>query len=114
EIKVESAVDMLSLLVQKKEFNSNNESIVLLNNLYLMEKAKLYLFLAPVTRGIEVDIKADSVEKTLTINGISSTMDSDKSEMHIRRVLKKLEGIETIIFPNWDKQYLQKEINYHV
>ncbi|MBM2816603.1 MAG: Response regulator receiver protein [Ignavibacteria bacterium] len=108
EITIDSVVEMLSLLVQRPEYNSNDDSMILLNNFYLMEKAKLYLFLAPVTRGIEVDVAADSAGKTLTIQGIHSVMDSDKSEMHIRSVLKKIEGIDKILFPNSGKNFYDK------
>jgi hypothetical protein len=69
-----------------------------LKNIYLASKAKLYLYLSPKTRGLEVDIKADADKETLTIHGISATMDANQSEILIDSVLSSIKGIKKIIY----------------
>ncbi|MCX6152670.1 MAG: cytidylate kinase family protein [Candidatus Kapabacteria bacterium] len=101
-MSVHTAVEIILTALKQAEFNSNDDSMKLMKNLYLESKASLYLYLEPATRGIEVDINADYHNGSLIVKGISSVMDSDKSEQLIRGVLSKLEKVKVIKFIDSD------------
>jgi hypothetical protein len=94
----DSAVNIVKSLVTQPEFNSSDQSLRIFKDLHLAAKAKLYLYLSPLTRGAEVDINADSDSGLLKIKGISSIMDSDKFEIMINQVLNKLSEVKRIEF----------------
>ncbi|MCL5991112.1 MAG: hypothetical protein M1419_03305, partial [Bacteroidetes bacterium] len=97
-MKVQTATSLITTALQQQEFNSTNESLNSLKNLHLSAKAKLNLYLSPVTRGIEVDVDADALNRSIVVKGLSPTMDSDKYEIHVRNVLDKMPEVKTITF----------------
>lgn len=97
-MSLHSAVELIRTALKMPEFNSNPESLQIFKNLQLSSKVKLFLYLSPVTRGIEVDIDTDEHNGEVFIKGISNTMDTDKYESYIKNVLSKLPEIRKIYF----------------
>jgi len=97
-MSIQTAAEIIKAALKRPEFTSSDESMQILNNLHLASKAKLFLYLSPVTRGIEVDVDADSFSGEVIIKGISHTMDTDKYESYIKSVLGKIPEIGKIIF----------------
>jgi len=97
-MRVKTATNLVTTVLQQPEFNSTNESLNALKNLHLSAKVQLNLYLSPVTRGIEVDVEADARNRSVVIKGLSPIMDSDKYEIHVRNVLDKMPEVKTIAF----------------
>ncbi len=97
-MNVNTATTIVKNALEQPEYNSKSETLKMLKNLHLAAKTKLYLYLSPVTRGIEVDVKADERVSGITIEGLSKVMDSDKYESHIRNVLGKYSDYKKIEF----------------
>ncbi|TAL67013.1 MAG: cytidylate kinase-like family protein [Bacteroidetes bacterium] len=97
-MKVQTATNLITSVLQQKEFNSTSESLNALKNLHLAARAKLNLYLSPVTRGVEVDIDADARNRSVVVKGLSPTMDNDKYEMYIKSVFDKMSEVKSVSF----------------
>ena len=99
-MNVNTATNIIKEALNQTEFNSTPESLQLLSNYHLSTKAKLYLFLSPITRGIEfsIDINADAENGILFIKGLNKLTDTDKYESFINNVLSKLTEVKKITF----------------
>ncbi|MBI5325283.1 MAG: cytidylate kinase-like family protein [Ignavibacteriae bacterium] len=97
-MKIHTATNLITTVLQQPEFNSTNDSINALKNLYLSAKVKLNLYLSPITRGVEVDVDADARNRSIVVKGLSPTMDNDKFEMFIKSVVDKIPEVKSISF----------------
>jgi cytidylate kinase len=96
KISIDLAADLLSSTAEKKDFQSNPESLKIIENLHLASKAKVYLQQSPRTKGSEVEIEANAAAGSLVIRGNTPRVGSRMWESDIKNVLSKVEGVKTI------------------
>jgi cytidylate kinase len=94
----ETAAEMIHTIIQKPEFNSSEDSLRMLEDIYLAAKAKLYIYLFPDTRAIDVDVKADSYTGKIIVRGLDSPMFDKRYEKMIIQALNRLPEINDIVF----------------
>ncbi len=96
KISIDLAADLLSNISAKEEFQSNPESLKIIENLHLSAKAKVYLQQSPRTKGSEVEIEADANAGSLIVKGNTPRVGSRMWENDIKNVLSKVEGVKSI------------------
>jgi len=91
-------VNSVVLLLDLPEFHSNPDTIIQFKNVHLAALAKTFLYLSPLTRGLDVDITGDVPNKSIKISGVYDSQDQGKIEIHVKSVLQKLGDIVNIQF----------------
>ena len=99
-MSLDSAVKIIETAIQMPEYNSTPESMEMLIDLYMATKAKLLLYLSPMTRGYDIDIKASAREGTIKIKPMDFYLESEieKLDSYSKFVLSNLEGVNSISF----------------
>jgi cytidylate kinase len=100
KMSIDSAVKIISTAVTLPEYNSTAKSEMFMRDLYLSSKAKLLLFLSPLTRGYDVDVAASSEYGSLKIKMLDNynEVELDKFESHLKYELGNIEGIKEVSF----------------
>ena len=97
-MNVGTAAKVVKTALEQPEFNSNDETMKIMNDLHLSALSKLYLHLSPVTRGLELDVISDSGIGEITIKGLDPQADPEKFEQYIRNVLVALPAVQKVHF----------------
>ncbi|MCX7880018.1 MAG: cytidylate kinase-like family protein [Ignavibacteria bacterium] len=98
KIDPEYFATIVEQILNQPYFNSTEENIKQLNNLLLSSKAKLLLFLAPTTRGFEVDVEGDAETGQISILGLEKEKERKEAIALIQNVLRTEPGIKDIKF----------------
>lgn len=91
-----SASEIVACAVKRKEWQQDEESLLKLQDLRLGALIQTRLARSPRTRGMELDVEADSRTGHVRVRGMSTLIGAKTWEVDIRAVVKGIRGVQAV------------------
>jgi hypothetical protein len=95
-MSLSSAGEIVACAVKRKEWKQDEESLQKLQDLRLGALIQTRLARSPRTRGMELDVEADSRTGHVRVRGMSTLIGARTWEVDIRSVIKGIKGVQAI------------------